>query len=317
MGKILLESPVGKAGKPHPDFPLFPHARGYWAKKVKGQLRYFGRIADDPSGQAALAEWIEQKDDLLVGRLPLGGGDGPTIRDLCNRFLTVKQSKMHGGELSAMSFYDYHATCRRIVDAFGPRRLVADLNARDFEQLRRQLAKGWSPVTLANEIRRIRVVFHYAEQNQLVSTPIRYGSEFKPPAKRVLRIERRGKAPRMFEAVELRAILDKATIPMKAMILLGVNCGMGNADIAALPIKAVDLASGWLDYPRGKTGIPRRCPLWPATVAAIRETLDHRPLRATQTMPDCSFSRGGAIRGHTGASVKISPEKCGKLPMIP
>lgn len=32
-----------------------------------------------------------------------------------------------------------------------------------------------------------------------------------------------------------------------------------------------------IDYPRPKTGIPRRCPLWAETADAIRQTLDGRP----------------------------------------
>lgn len=83
--------------KPRKDFPLFPHARGYWAKKVKGQIRYFGKVADDPKGQAALDKWLEQRDDLLAGRTPRVAGDGLAIRDLCNRFLTAKQGKLESG----------------------------------------------------------------------------------------------------------------------------------------------------------------------------------------------------------------------------
>ena len=281
MAKVKATTP-GKASK---DFPLFPHARGYWAKKVRGRLVYFGKVADDPKGKAALDKWLEQRDDLLAGRTPRVAGDGLTIRDLCNRFLSVKKAKLQTRELSAMSFYDYYAVCRRIVKAFGPTRLVVDLDASDFEQFRKSMARGWSPVTLANEIRRVRVVFRYAEQNQLLPCPVRYGSEFKPPARRILRKERHSKGLRMFEAEELRAILDKATMPMKAMILLGINAGLGNADIATLPHKAVDLKTGWLSYPRPKTGIARRCPLWPETLAAIRDAMARRRVRRFQTRP--------------------------------
>jgi integrase len=44
-----------------------------------------------------------------------------------------------------------------------------------------------------------------------------------------------------------------------------------------LPLSALDLEDGWLDYPRAKTGVPRRCPLWPETVKAIRTHLAKRP----------------------------------------
>src|SRR5690349_958569 len=81
----------------------------------------------------------------------------------------------------------------------------------------------------------------------------------------------------MFEAEELCRLFQAATQPLKAMILLGVNCGFGNSDVATLPLAALDLDSGWVNYPRPKTGIPRRCPLWPETVTALREWLAERP----------------------------------------
>jgi integrase len=60
------------------------------------------------------------------------------------------------------------------------------------------------------------------------------------------------------------------------MILLALNCGLGNADIGRLKGSHLDLERGWLDFPRPKTGIARRCPLWPETVAAIRAVLGVR-----------------------------------------
>jgi len=66
------------------------------------------------------------------------------------------------------------------------------------------------------------------------------------------------------------------------MILLGVNCGLGNTDIAALPRNAIDLKGGFLDFARVKTGVGRRCPLWPETIRAIEahiaeDTIERSP----------------------------------------
>ena len=82
----------------------------------------------------------------------------------------------------------------------------------------------------------------------------------------------------MFAAADLRQIFSSASQPMKAMVLLGINCGFGPSDVANLPTEAINLATGWVDYPRPKTGIPRRCPLWTETVAAIKEAIAVRPM---------------------------------------
>jgi len=58
---------------------------------------------------------------------------------------------------------------------------------------------------------------------------------------------------------------------------LGINCGFNNKDCADLPLKAIDLDGGWCNFPRPKTGIARRCPLWAETVIALREASTARP----------------------------------------
>ena len=81
----------------------------------------------------------------------------------------------------------------------------------------------------------------------------------------------------MFEAAELRKVIDAAGPQLKAMILLGVNCGFGNADVGTLPAAALDLDGGWVTYPRPKTGVGRRAALWPETVKALRAVAANRP----------------------------------------
>jgi integrase len=65
------------------------------------------------------------------------------------------------------------------------------------------------------------------------------------------------------------------------MILLGINAGFGPADCGTLPVNAIDLDKGIVDFPRPKTGIPRRAVLWQESVSAIREAIAHRPQPAS------------------------------------
>lgn len=265
---------ANKPAKPYADFPLFPHATGRWAKKIRGRFHYFGRWDD---WQGALERYLDQKDDLHAGRTPRKSNEGLVVRDLLNRFLTAKQAMVDTGEIAARTFADYHTTCKTIGEAFGLARLVEDLASNDFEQLRRNLAKKRGPVALGNEIQRIRVVFKYAYDAALIDKPIRYGPTFKRPSKRILRKARNANGPRMFEADEIRSMIDAAGVQLRAMILLGINCGFGNTDCATLRKALVDLEGGWIDCPRPKTGVKRRCPLWPETVTALREAIGSRP----------------------------------------
>jgi integrase len=113
----------------------------------------------------------------------------------------------------------------------------------------------------------------------------------------------------MFSAEELRVVLEHATPEVKAMVLLGANGGLGNMDVALLPISALDLDGGWLDYPRGKTAVNRRIPLWPETCQAIRDVLARRPDPATPEDAELVFLNGNR-RGYAagGYSDRVQRE---------
>jgi integrase len=275
MSKSTRPCRNGKPTKPYPDFPLFPHATRRWAKKIRGKLHYFGTW-DDPDG--ALKKYLDQRDDLHAGRTPRVQADGLAVRDLANHFLTSKRHLLDTREITLRTFQDYYATCARLVEAFGKTRLVSDLAAGDFERLRAALAAKWGPVALGNEIQRVRVVFKFGYEAGLIDRPVRYGPGFKRPGKKVLRLARAAKGKRLFTAEQVRALLDAAGLQLRVMLLLGVNCGLGNTDCAGLSLRHLDLDGGWLNYPRPKTGIERRCPLWPETVEALRAVLAQRPV---------------------------------------
>lgn len=259
----------------HKDFPLFPHQRGFWAKKVLGRMHYFGKIADDPKGEAALLLWVQQKDHLLAGRKPRLEGDFLTVKQLVNGFYNEKLQKRQSGELNARTLDEYKATGRMVAVFFGKSTAVEDLTAEDFQKLRAKMAKQWGPVRLGNEIQRVRMIFRYADD--LLPKPVQFGKHFQKPSAKVVRLSRAERGPRDLTAADVLALRDSASVNMQAMILLGINAALGPTDLAMLPIKAIDLANRWLNYPRPKTGIHRRIPLWPETMEAVLAALKARP----------------------------------------
>ena len=269
--------PKRQRKKPYPDFPLTPHPTGQWCKKIRGKLHYFGKEAD-----AALKKYLAVRDDLQAGREPREyNPDGCSLRDLCNRFLTEKHQRMENNELSPRTFGEYRSACERVQKVFGKERIVEDIQVTDFGRLRGQIATTRGAVALTSEIVRIRSIFKFAYENGLIDKPVRFGTAFSPPSKKVRRAARQERqlknGLRMFENAEAFQLVDQAGQHLRAMILLGLNCGFGNTDCGRLPVSAVDLDAGWIDFPRPKTAIARRIPLWQETIDALKTSLAARP----------------------------------------
>jgi integrase len=276
--QVTRKSDTRKPRKPRPDFPLFPHATDRWAKKVRGRLLYFGKVSTDTHGEAALAKWLAEKDYHLAALpVPESSDNRLTLRDLCNQFLTSKKNLVDSREITLRTFNDYHATCERILTQFGKLRPLDSLTPHDFETLRAALGRTWGPVAVGNEVNRVRIVFRYAFESGLIDKPIRFGQQFKRPSRRILRREREERGPRLFTAANLRRIIQAADVQLRAMVLLGINCGLGNSDCGQLRFRNIDLRSSWLNYPRPKTSVARRSKLWPETVLALQAAIDVRP----------------------------------------
>ncbi len=271
-----------KPRKPRPDFPLFPHATGRWSKKVRGKLRYFGSWRDDPKGERALALWLDQKDLLLAGREPQPKTSELTVEGLCDAFLQNRRTAVEAGELERPSWDAYRNVCVRLVDALGGDTPVSRLRPTDFDRFRGKLASEFAPTTLAVALAEARTVLKFAVDAALVDTPIVVGNALKRPSKRVLRKHKAEKGhalPTRDDVLALARWGDGGhnSLSVRAWALLALNCGMGAMDVASLPLSAVDLDRGWLNYPRPKTGVERRAPFWIETVEALRAWLAVRP----------------------------------------
>lgn len=119
----------------------------------------------------------------------------------------------------------------------------------------------------------------------------------------------------MFQSRELREPLNAASVPLKSMILQGINCGFGSADVGTgtLPIAAVDLKRGWHGYHGPKTGTQRQCPLWPETIAELRGSLKQRPCPSDDEYAHLFFLPQRGLPWHRGSSDNPLSKEAAKL----
>lgn len=296
-----LTTPAAEAPQKNAKRVLYRHANGQWAKRILGKIYYFG------SGdfEAAYANYLQQRDAILSGN-PEDRHQNPHLRQIANRFLDVKQQAVNTGALNHRTFLDYRSALEKMIICLGSRKAASELNPTTFQHLKEFLQRGVSNRTAGNFIRRILVFVNWVNAHDLTKTPIRTGPDFRPPSRLVQRREDANKERqhglRMFEPQEIHALLAAAPVTFRAMILLGLNCGMGNTDCSSLNRSAIDFRSHWLDYPRPKTLIPRKVKLWPETIAAIRAAIESRPTAAD---PD---DEGAVFLTKTGRRyVRIQP----------
>ena len=206
--------------KPYPDFPLTPHPAGKWQKNIRGKIHYFGRwgrvrdgIMERVEGDGwkeALELYRAQADDLHAGRAPRVHkvGEGLTLKELCNRYLTAKTRKMERGGINALTLEAHKRVTDLLIAQFGRERRVDDLASDDFEALLDTMVKRWGPVRLGNQIQAVRSVFKYAFDSGLIVTPVRFGPEFVKPSAGELRRHKAKNGEKMLEAPALRRLLD-------------------------------------------------------------------------------------------------------------
>lgn len=261
-----------KQTKPNPEFPLTPHRNGQWCKKIKGKVHYFGT-----EREAAYAKYQEQRDYLQAGVAP--PGECTTLGHLLDRFLEVKQQALKAGELAPRTFKEYEAVCVIIADTIGKGRDIEKLTFDDFSKVRQRLSmkkngQPASPVSFKRLLTGARMPFYFA--NEEYGTRIRYKTALKTPAAKLIREAKRNAGERMFKPDEIQKLTKAAAGELQAMILLGINCGFGPTDCIQLTVESVDLKNGWHNFPRPKTAVSRRCPLWPSTLAALKAVIGDR-----------------------------------------
>lgn len=260
-----------KPDKPYPEFPLYAHASGKWAKKVEGRIVYFGRW-EDPDG--ALLAFQESQKPKSIGNIPLG----LSVFNACNLFLSAKKKGVSEKTLSERSYQDYKRTLQRFSKVIGHDRILENLQPKDFLDYKTKFAATNNPVSVGNEVTRIKSCLKWLTKSKHCKE-IEVGPDFRKPSALAARRHKREMGLKLFEPSQIQAILDESGLRMRAMILLGINCGYHNSDIETLELKSVRVAikTGLIEHTREKTEVERGCPLWPESIEALKDWIDRRP----------------------------------------
>lgn len=297
MAKSLARKPA----KPYPDFPLTAHPNGQWCKKIKSpvddkpKLHYFGPW-DKP--EEALRRYTAERDDLYAGRTPTRLSDAKaTTLYVVEAFMTRSENRVGSGELSRRSLTDYVGVGGLIVEHFGRTTNPTSFRPADFAAFKVKLSKTYGPSRLAKTITVARMIFKWAFDSELIDAMPRFGPDFSPPSAKQRRIHKSATGKKLLTATEAKALASVDDPMWRAICLLGLNGGLGNTDIAEL--KSDELSGNWLHKPRGKTGVDRRVPLWPETVAALASWMKVRPV------PKEGFESFVFLSGHGRSLIRV------------
>ena len=241
-------------------YPLTLHPTGQFCKKIRGKLYYFGT-----NKKEAFRRYIDEAAYLQTGVSIRTSrtNNNVNLLTLCNLYLEQQNSRIEAGEIKMRQVYDQTTFLRDFVKYLGRSRKISEVATIDLQKYRMRLIKqGKSNNRINNYISAVKAMYHWATENELIATV--------PNLKAIKKLPKPKTTKPIFSPDEVHKLLKLASPKIKAMILLGLNCGFGCTDCAELLWENVDLKKGRINFPRTKTGVFRNLPLWKETLEALR-----------------------------------------------
>ena len=256
-------------------FPLRKHRNGQWYAYLNKKIRYFGSgdpmeaLADYQKRLVGILRGDEDREKVVKGRL--------TVAQMITLFLEHLQQRIQTGEISARRVAEYRRIYLDVFEIWGAEKVVTSVNQADCQKLREKLTKGCRLQRLAEKIKRVLRMVNWAYESDYLDVLPKFRLWLDVPKGRAIQREKGGKK-HFFQASEIMALAESGgryPLQWRALILTAINCGFGSRDLAELQFDQLDLKTGFVEEKRGKTGIGRKCALWPETVTAIKDYLEN------------------------------------------
>jgi len=237
-----------------------------------------------------------------------------TVRAQVAAYVAAKQSAIAAGELSGGRAYTIQLHLDHFVSWLGGDTPVIEINGKILSDFRRELLQrvetnDWSRVTAKGRMGTIKGFVHWLWQMEAIPTMPRV----LDAKSRALQIGTPSASIVVFTLDEISTLLAEASDRTTLYILLMLNCGMTQKDIADLQMTEVDWERGYVTRKRSKTKDRENVPvvsyvLWPETLRLLKQERNRKatglvllnenekPLWYEEVQPDGKLKKNDNIR---------------------
>jgi integrase len=195
-----------------------------------------------------------------------GGMEFLSVKEMANRFLEAQQANWRNPQATLRCYQDWLG--RFLKDH--PGMIAADLNVEMFANWKISLRqRNFSVESINHYLNAVRALYRFGEDAGLIAKA--------PPLRRVKNEKRPipGSVEKpLYSVKDVDKLLKTADYQMRAMILLGLNCGFGPKDIEDLAWS--DINGDRVTLPRSKTGVCQTFLLWPETQQVLNNLRENR-----------------------------------------
>ena len=182
-----------------------------------------------------------------------------TAKELANRFLAAQQANWRNPHNTLRSYRDWLG--RFLKDH--SKLKIDDFTVEMFAAWKMSLRKRkYAPESINHYLSAVRSMFVFAEETGILERSPRLKRVKNEPPKRAGTRD----IP-LYMPEQIASLLENADSQLRAMLLLGLNCGFGPKDMHDLTWE--DISEDRITLPRSKTGVSQTFLLWPETRQAL------------------------------------------------
>ena len=255
-----------------------------WRKQIDGKMHYFGSVNPKSVNKSYRAaelryyEFLAEREvklpvEIKVAKL--------TVEDFGEKYLQSCFTRYERGDISATWFEKIRISVCHFVEYLQTDLPLSKLNEMLLDDYRNYTLslpisaatdKSISPWTAKSRLDIVKLMIKWGYQMALIDTLPRNLDQYS-------RITIPEPTVNRFSREEINVLYSAASERTKMFMLLGLNCGMGQADISSLRVSEVQMSNKRIVRKRTKTGVHCEFALWPLTVQMLKKhgNLDGEP----------------------------------------